>query len=341
MKRLIVDIDDTISFTTNRDWDNAKPNYALINKLNELYDKGVEIVYSTARGCLSFKGDRKAAEEYYRPIIEKWFKKHNVKYTELNFNKKLADFYIDDKAIRPEDFLELDIQKLEGGLSGAEIEKRGNKVYKTHPNSLQTAMWYKKAKSFVNVPKVYSVIGNTICLEYIENNCDLKVEKIDEILQEFKKVPTNVNFDTYIERIKVHLDLIKNKNINKNLILKKLYLVESFMNKNKTFSHGDFSIDNMICKNGEIYLIDPNYNEDLYSSWLLDLSKLLVSAERFNEKIIYDFFIAKYQNIKDVLNILEISHWVRMLKYIKDVNFKKEVQEKIIKKMEKIENESF
>ena len=29
-KRIVVDIDDTISFTTNRDWENATPNIELI-----------------------------------------------------------------------------------------------------------------------------------------------------------------------------------------------------------------------------------------------------------------------------------------------------------------------
>jgi len=332
MKRLIVDIDDTISFTIDRDWKNAKPNIPLINKLNELYDNGIEIIYQTARGCLSFNGDRKAAEKYYRPIIEEWFKKHNVKYTELSFQKRLADFYIDDKAIRPDEFLELNVEKLQGGLSGAEIEKRGNKVYKTHSNSLQAANWYQKAKSIVNVPKIYSVIGDTICMEYIESNCDLKVEKIDEILQEFKKIPSYVDFNVYIKRIENHLELYNPK--YKNFVLEKLKSIECFMNKNKSFCHGDFSIDNMICRDEKIYLIDPNYDENSYSSWLLDLSKLLMSTKRFNEDLIYKFFKEKYKNISNTLNILELSHWIRMRKYTKDKKF---VDDNIKKVMERLE----
>ena len=327
MKRLIVDIDDTISFTTDRDWENAKPNLPLISKLNELYDSGVEIIYQTARGYISFNGNRQEAEKYYRPIIEDWFKKHNVKYNELSFNKRLADFYIDDKAIKPDEFLELNVEKLQGGLSGADIEKRGNKVYKTHKNSLQSASWYQKAKSITNVPKIYSVIGDTICMEYIENNCDLKLEEIDKILQEFKKIPTYTDFNVYIQRIKSHLD-IYNPTYQDDVI-KMLKSIENFMNKNKSFCHGDFSIDNMICHNSEIYLIDPNYEENAYSSWLLDLSKLLVSAKRFNEKLIYDFFKEKYKNIKDILNILEISHWIRMRKYTKTFEDRKLVDDNI------------
>ena len=41
-KSICVDIDDTISFTLNRDWENAKPNIPLIEKLNKLYDEGLK-----------------------------------------------------------------------------------------------------------------------------------------------------------------------------------------------------------------------------------------------------------------------------------------------------------
>jgi len=110
VKRIICDIDDTISFTKNRDWENAIPNTILIKKLNSLYDNGYEIFYVTSRGCLSFKGNRKKAEEYYRPIIEKWFKNNNVKYTKLSFEKHFGLYYIDDKAITPDEFIKKEIQ---------------------------------------------------------------------------------------------------------------------------------------------------------------------------------------------------------------------------------------
>ena len=37
-KRIICDIDDTISITKNRDWENAEPIRNVIDKLNYLYD---------------------------------------------------------------------------------------------------------------------------------------------------------------------------------------------------------------------------------------------------------------------------------------------------------------
>ena len=37
-KRIILDFDDTLAYTSNRDWANAKPNTALIEKCNSLFD---------------------------------------------------------------------------------------------------------------------------------------------------------------------------------------------------------------------------------------------------------------------------------------------------------------
>ena len=98
---IVCDIDDTISFTKNRDWKNATPNTELIEILNKLHKSGYKIHYVTSRGNLSFKGNREEAENYYRPIIENWFKEHNVLYDKLSFQKDYALYYIDDKSLRP------------------------------------------------------------------------------------------------------------------------------------------------------------------------------------------------------------------------------------------------
>ena len=52
-KTLVFDFDDTISFTKNRDWENAEPNLPLIQKIQELYTKGWKIIIATSRGNLS------------------------------------------------------------------------------------------------------------------------------------------------------------------------------------------------------------------------------------------------------------------------------------------------
>jgi len=108
-KSIVVDFDDTLSFTTDRDFKNATPNTPLIDKLNGLYNKGWNIRIFTARGNLSCDS-RAEAIFIHKGIMEDWLEKHNVKYHELSFQKPLAEYYIDDKAITPEDFIKKEIK---------------------------------------------------------------------------------------------------------------------------------------------------------------------------------------------------------------------------------------
>lgn len=316
-RSIVCDIDDTISFTTDRDWENATPNTALIDKLNSLYDNGWEINYYTARGTLSCS-DRGEASDKYKPIIELWFKKNNVKYNKLSFEKPLASYYIDDKAITPEGFLDLDIEIMHGGLSGAQIERRGDKVYKTHSNSLEVAQWYKEAGSIVKSVKVHSVVGSTLCIDFIESTDQPKIDQIEFIIDKFANVPTYTPFSTYITRINEHLNL-HNADYTKD-VQNLMRLYEEFYDDNKSFSHGDMSLDNMINSNDVLYLIDPNHPKGLYSSYLLDVSKVMHSAKRFNKPHIYDYFANSYCHSIREIKLLELTHWIRMIKYERPAN---------------------
>lgn len=101
----VIDIDDTISITRNRDFDNSEPIQIVIDKINELYDKGVYIILFTARGMKSQNNDGIKAELKYREITERWLNAHGVKYHELLFGKRNADYYVDDKAMHIEEFI--------------------------------------------------------------------------------------------------------------------------------------------------------------------------------------------------------------------------------------------
>ena len=70
-KRIVLDFDDTLAFTTNRDFKNAKPNKLLINKINQLYKDGWQIDIFTARGSISCE-TRADAEAKYGEEIRQW-----------------------------------------------------------------------------------------------------------------------------------------------------------------------------------------------------------------------------------------------------------------------------
>ena len=94
---IYVDIDETICETAlDRNYVNAKPLKERIAKINKLYDEGNTIIYWTARGT--------GTGINWQDVTEKQFKKWNVKYHELKFQKPIYDLFIDDKHINSETY---------------------------------------------------------------------------------------------------------------------------------------------------------------------------------------------------------------------------------------------
>ena len=104
-KTFVIDIDDTILTTKNRDFEHSIPNQPVIDKINSLYDNGWQIILFTARGAKSCHSLEERILKY-EEVTTKWLKEHNVKYHKLMFGKENADFYVDDKSMSIEDFLE-------------------------------------------------------------------------------------------------------------------------------------------------------------------------------------------------------------------------------------------
>ena len=317
--RIVIDLDDTISMTITRDWENAEPIWDVINRVNYLYDMGWEVVILTARGQLSCKGDYKAADKKYRSMIELWLNKHGVKYHTLSFEKPLATYYIDDKAMRPDEFVDLEIRNIKSGWSGAEIQKRGDRIYKTHNAAPDAAKWYLKAGSLVNVPKIHSLIGTTLCMEYLkDNDTPFKLDEVIAVINTFALASgCGSDFSDYIQRVKSHCDLHNNY----HYVIDKLEERAEYYNTKRSFCHGDLSIENIIMTGNGMYLIDPLYFENGYSSFLLDVSKMLCSFRLHNRMFEYEIFLRKW--IKNTsyqyeLKLLELTHFIRILKYAPD-----------------------
>lgn len=75
MKRIIFDIDNTLSFTTNGDYKNAEPNIPLIEKLREYKGKGYEIILSTSRNMRTYNSNIGKITAVTLPIIVEWLEK--------------------------------------------------------------------------------------------------------------------------------------------------------------------------------------------------------------------------------------------------------------------------
>jgi len=79
--KVIIDLDDTLSKTENRDYEHSQPIQSVIDKLGEMREtfNDVEVVLHTARGMNSCKGDVKMAEKKNRPAIERFLQRYGIK----------------------------------------------------------------------------------------------------------------------------------------------------------------------------------------------------------------------------------------------------------------------
>lgn len=108
MKRLIFDIDDTLCCTQDGDYENAQPIQGMIDKLKDYHHQGFTIVLHTSRNMRTFSGNVGEINKNTLPIIIDWLAKHEVPYDEIYVGKPwcgFEGFYVDDKAIRPDEFL--------------------------------------------------------------------------------------------------------------------------------------------------------------------------------------------------------------------------------------------
>jgi capsule biosynthesis phosphatase len=107
---IIVDLDNTLSFKTNT-YENAEPNLLLIKKLIHYRKKKFKIIIFTSRNMRSFNKDIKKIKEISLPKIKRWLEKYQVPYDEIIVGKPWCGengFYIDDRALRPDEFVSLD-----------------------------------------------------------------------------------------------------------------------------------------------------------------------------------------------------------------------------------------
>jgi len=108
MKRLIMDLDDTLSFNVSGDYSTAIVNESVLEKLRHYKSIGFSIVINTSRNMRTYEGNVGKINANTLPIIIRWLDENEIPYDEIYTGKPwcgLEGFYVDDKAIRPAEFV--------------------------------------------------------------------------------------------------------------------------------------------------------------------------------------------------------------------------------------------
>lgn len=114
-KVLVVDLDNTITLEDPAHaYSEKRPNLAIINKLKAYKAVGYEIILYTARRMKTFDRDESKVVAHISGITLDWLKQHDVPFDGIKFGKPFAEngFYIDDRAIRPDEFLKLTVAEI-------------------------------------------------------------------------------------------------------------------------------------------------------------------------------------------------------------------------------------
>lgn len=114
---LIVDVDGTLCAlkTHEQSYSDVTPNLPLIEKLRHYQSKGYKILLFTSRNMKTYKGNLAEINKYTAPVLLEWLDKWRVPYDEILFGKpwpRKNGFYIDDRAIRPDEFLKLSEEEI-------------------------------------------------------------------------------------------------------------------------------------------------------------------------------------------------------------------------------------
>lgn len=117
MKRLVVDLDDTLTVHGSAsDYADKEPNHALVEKLRAYKADGFEIIIQTARNMKTYGNSIGKINANTLPVIIAWLQRHDVPYDEIYVGKPWCGhdgFYVDDRAVRPAEFLSLSPEEIQ------------------------------------------------------------------------------------------------------------------------------------------------------------------------------------------------------------------------------------
>jgi capsule biosynthesis phosphatase len=109
-KALIVDIDGTLCPIKRPDQSYAElePYPAMIEELRHWQARHYQIVLVTSRNVKTHEGNLGLINMHTAPVLFEWLKKWNIPCDEIHYAKPWpgeSGFYIDDRTIRPDEFL--------------------------------------------------------------------------------------------------------------------------------------------------------------------------------------------------------------------------------------------
>ena len=115
MKRLIIDVDGTLTQGDSADYAQVLPRPEVVDMLRTYHAKGFEIALHTSRNMRTHQSSVGKINARTLPVLLDWLARHDIPYDEIWTGKPWCGedgFYVDDRAVRPDEFARLDYAEI-------------------------------------------------------------------------------------------------------------------------------------------------------------------------------------------------------------------------------------
>ena len=118
IKALFFDIDGTLCPVKKKEerYEDLVPFSDMLDKLRYYKENGARIILYTSRNMNSYSGNIGLINKYTAAVLTEWLKKWDIPYDEIVYGKVWPGhkgFYVDDRTIRPDEFLKYSLDELE------------------------------------------------------------------------------------------------------------------------------------------------------------------------------------------------------------------------------------
>jgi capsule biosynthesis phosphatase len=116
-KCIVIDVDGTICPIKRADesYADLQPHEEIVERIRQYKAEGFYIILQTSRNMNTYDGNTGLITANTAKTLLAWLDRHAVPYDELHVGKPWAGrggFYVDDKAVRPSEFLALTYEEV-------------------------------------------------------------------------------------------------------------------------------------------------------------------------------------------------------------------------------------
>lgn len=124
---LVVDVDGTLCPIKDKEekYEDLVPYVNIVDKLRYYKKQGARIVLNTSRNMNSYQGNLGLINARTAKIMLAWLEKWDIPYDEIVYGKPWpghVGFYVDDRSVRPDEFLKHTPEELEAICNRARAE---------------------------------------------------------------------------------------------------------------------------------------------------------------------------------------------------------------------------